>query len=421
MEEGYAKFIDLLKEFRTNIPLVDVLDGIPNYGKFLKDLVSNKSKMEQISAAFLNEECSAIVQNKLLPKLEFVAVDVKEIPKQEEVEDNLEELPFEEKVRIKTSIQDPATDLEMKPLPKHLKYSYLENDSLLTVFILALLKDDEKKRLVFVLKAQGSGDAKPIIQRQHRLYPNMKEVVKKEIIKLLNAGIIYPIKDSLWVSLVHCVPKKGGMTIVTNEKNKLVQARTVTDWRVFIDYQELRDEDIDDNFPDETLMSVSLNDEEEISLQAYENSKLYKARIKAYHDKKLKIQKEFKAEDKVLLYNSKYGFRSPKLISKWYGPFMIKHDFPSGYGELYDKHDGSFIVNGHHFKYHDGEQLNKLTSEEIHLMCEEGKMKAISFMAPFLAYYHKTIPWVAEKPFIYSVVENTCNKAKLYDLDKTGE
>ncbi|GJV83763.1 hypothetical protein Tco_1523661 [Tanacetum coccineum] len=57
------------KKVRINVLLVDVLAGMPNYGKFLKDLVSNKSKMEQISTAFLNEECSAIVQNKLPPKL----------------------------------------------------------------------------------------------------------------------------------------------------------------------------------------------------------------------------------------------------------------------------------------------------------------------------------------------------------------
>ncbi|GJW80310.1 reverse transcriptase domain-containing protein [Tanacetum coccineum] len=69
MEERYAKFIDLIKEVRINVPLVDALAGMPNYGKLLKDLVSNKSKMEQISVTFLNEECSAIVQNKLPPKL----------------------------------------------------------------------------------------------------------------------------------------------------------------------------------------------------------------------------------------------------------------------------------------------------------------------------------------------------------------
>ncbi|GKB51234.1 reverse transcriptase domain-containing protein [Tanacetum coccineum] len=70
IEERYAKFIDLIKEVRINVPLVDVLAGMPNYRKFLKDLVSNKSKMEQISVAFLNKECFTIVQNKLPPKFD---------------------------------------------------------------------------------------------------------------------------------------------------------------------------------------------------------------------------------------------------------------------------------------------------------------------------------------------------------------
>ncbi|GJR15667.1 putative reverse transcriptase domain-containing protein [Tanacetum coccineum] len=83
---------------------------------------------------------------------EFMVVDVKEIPKQEEVEDNFEELPLEECLRIKTSIQDPPTDLGMKPLPKHLEYAFLKKDSLLLVVIFALLKDDEKKHLVSILR-----------------------------------------------------------------------------------------------------------------------------------------------------------------------------------------------------------------------------------------------------------------------------
>ncbi|GKE48501.1 hypothetical protein Tco_1479759 [Tanacetum coccineum] len=189
MEERYAKFIDIIKEVKINVTLVDVLAGMPNYGKFSKDLVSNKSKMEQISDAFLNEECSAIVQNKLPPKLgdpgsilipyallddselflntlekineasldkefeEFVAVDVEEIPEQgEEDENNFEELTLEGNLRIKTSIQDPPTDLEMESLPKHLEYAFLEKDYLLPLVISALLKDDEKKRLVSILK-----------------------------------------------------------------------------------------------------------------------------------------------------------------------------------------------------------------------------------------------------------------------------
>jgi hypothetical protein len=56
----------------------------------------------------------------------------------------------------------------------------------------------------------------------------MREVVKKEVLQLLHAGIIYPVPHSEWVTLVQVVPKKGGMTVVKNEKNKLIPQRTVT-------------------------------------------------------------------------------------------------------------------------------------------------------------------------------------------------
>ncbi|GKE45385.1 reverse transcriptase domain-containing protein [Tanacetum coccineum] len=77
----------------------------------------------------------------------------------------------------------------------------------------------------------------------------MKEVVKKEIIKLFDVGIIYAIEDSPWVSPVHYVPKKGGMTVVTNEKNELVPTRIVTGWRVCIDYHKLNEGTRKEHFP----------------------------------------------------------------------------------------------------------------------------------------------------------------------------
>jgi len=67
----------------------------------------------------------------------------------------------------------------------------------------------------------------------------MREVVKKEVIKLLHAGIICPAAHSEWVSPVQVVPKKGGMTVVTNEKNELILQRTITGWRMCIDYRKL--------------------------------------------------------------------------------------------------------------------------------------------------------------------------------------
>ncbi|GJV70930.1 putative nucleotidyltransferase, ribonuclease H [Tanacetum coccineum] len=73
---------------------------------------------------------------------------------------------------------------------------------------------------------------KPSVQPQRRVNSNIKEVVKKEVIKLLDSGLIYPIFDSPWVSPVQVVPKKRGMTVVKNEKNELIPQRTVTGWRM---------------------------------------------------------------------------------------------------------------------------------------------------------------------------------------------
>ena len=67
----------------------------------------------------------------------------------------------------------------------------------------------------------------------------MKEVDKKEIIKLLDAGVIYPISDSNWVSPVYVVPKNGGITVVKNDKNELIPTRTVTGHQMCIDYKKL--------------------------------------------------------------------------------------------------------------------------------------------------------------------------------------
>ena len=82
-------------------------------------------------------------------------------------------------------------------------------------------------------------NARTSVEHQRRLNPVMKEVVGKEVMKWLNAGFIYAISNSPWVSLVHVVPKKGGFTVIRNEKNELIPTRTVTGWRVCIDYRKL--------------------------------------------------------------------------------------------------------------------------------------------------------------------------------------
>ena len=82
-------------------------------------------------------------------------------------------------------------------------------------------------------------DAKPVVDHQRWLNPKIKEVVRTEILKLLEAGIIYPIADSRWVSHVLYVPKKGGITVVPNDKNELIPQRIVTSYRMVIDFRKL--------------------------------------------------------------------------------------------------------------------------------------------------------------------------------------
>ncbi|GJZ07448.1 putative reverse transcriptase domain-containing protein [Tanacetum coccineum] len=135
------------------------------------------------------------------------------------------------------------------------------------------LKDEEKAALLKVLKSHKRAiawklsdikgvspefcthkilmeeDYEPSVQSQRRVNPKIHDVIKKEVEKLLDAGLIYPISDSPWVSPVHCVPKKGGMTVITNEENELIPTRLVTGWRVCIDYRKLNEATRKDHFP----------------------------------------------------------------------------------------------------------------------------------------------------------------------------
>nr|GEW25339.1 reverse transcriptase domain-containing protein [Tanacetum cinerariifolium] len=138
-----------------------------------------------------------------------------------------------EETKAKSSIEEPP-ELELKELPSHLEYAFLEESNKLPVIIANDLKNVEKEALI-------KEDYKPAVQSQRRVNPKIHDVIKKEVIKLLDAGMIYPISVSLWVSLIHCVPKKGGMAVVGNEHNELIPTKLVTGWRVCIDYRKFND------------------------------------------------------------------------------------------------------------------------------------------------------------------------------------
>nr|GEV21796.1 DNA-directed DNA polymerase [Tanacetum cinerariifolium] len=127
------------------------------------------------------------------------------------------ELKVFEAKTVKSSI-DESPEVELKDLPPHLEYAFLEGNNKLPVIIAKELGDEKKSALI-------------------------------KVEKLLDAGLIYPISDSLWVSPVHCVPKKGGFTIIENEENELIPTRLVTGWRVCIDYEKLNEAIRKHHFP----------------------------------------------------------------------------------------------------------------------------------------------------------------------------
>nr|GEZ30046.1 reverse transcriptase domain-containing protein [Tanacetum cinerariifolium] len=158
----------------------------------------------------------------------------------------------------KSSIDEPL-EVELKDLPSHLEYVFLEGDNKLPVIIAKDLSVEEKIALITVLKSHKRAiawklsdikgidpefcthkilmeeDFEPAVQHQRRVNPKIHDVIKQEVLKLLDARLRYSISDSPWVSPIHYVPKKGGFIVVKNEKNELILTRLVTSWRVCID------------------------------------------------------------------------------------------------------------------------------------------------------------------------------------------
>nr|GFA32774.1 DNA-directed DNA polymerase [Tanacetum cinerariifolium] len=256
------KVFQIFHDLHFDISFADALLLMPKLASTIKSLLANTDKLFELAKVPLNENCSAMLLKNLPEKLgdpgkflipcDFPGVEVchalaelgasinlmplsiwKKLSLPEltptrmtlELADsrskstsNLREVllenrscfnkciwignyPQAEELKEKSSVEEPP-ELELKELPSHLEYAFLEDSNKLP-----------------------------------------------EVIKVLDAGMIYHIFDSPWVSLIHCVPKKGGMTIVANENNELIPTRLVTGWRVCIDYRKLNDATRKDHFP----------------------------------------------------------------------------------------------------------------------------------------------------------------------------
>ncbi|KAK1432034.1 hypothetical protein QVD17_08920 [Tagetes erecta] len=240
--------------------MADIIDGcIPHCGDEATEFCFVCDRLKQEHEHELMEE---------LKSVEVLAVREGRPPWTHHVEN----LPDEISSGLKPSLMSPPK-VELKELPKHLKYAFLGADQTLPVIIAANLDEEQETELLKVLTANKAAigwtiadlkgispsvvmhkiitdeEAKPARDAQRRLNPNMREVVKKEVIKWLDAGIIYPISDSAWVSPTQTVPKKAGIQVISSENGEQIATRPVTGWRVCIDYRKLNAATSKDHFP----------------------------------------------------------------------------------------------------------------------------------------------------------------------------
>nr|GEV02714.1 reverse transcriptase domain-containing protein [Tanacetum cinerariifolium] len=205
-------------------------------------------------------------------------------------------------------------------------------------------------------------DFKPAVQHQRRVNPKIHDVIKNEVLKLLDAGLIYPISDSPWVLLLQefrfkVIDTKGAENMATDHLSRLENP-----------HQNVLDpKEINESFPLETLNMVSSRGNSstpnvqlnELRDQAYENSVIYKEKTKRLHSSKIK-DCVFNIGDRVLLFNSRLKIFSGKLKSCWSVPFTISYVFPYGTVELTQPDGPNFKVNGHKLKHYFGDNIPKM-------------------------------------------------------------
>nr|GEV17497.1 reverse transcriptase domain-containing protein [Tanacetum cinerariifolium] len=266
-----AKFMEIFRDLHFELSFADALIHMPKFAPMFKKLLNKKDKLIKLTKTPLNENCSAVVLKKLPEKLgdpgrflipfasgnhtpyyepivsnsspsltpfgesDFILKEIENYLNDDSIKSEDSNFDMEGDILILEALlnSDPSPPLPNQKdyfpeVPKDLKVIEPKNDK---------SSDDEPPEvklkelpphMEYILLEE---DYSPKVQSQRRVNPKINDVIKKEVEKLLGAGLVYPISYSPWVSPIHCVSKKGGMTVITNDENELVPTRLVTGWR----------------------------------------------------------------------------------------------------------------------------------------------------------------------------------------------
>nr|GFB60163.1 reverse transcriptase domain-containing protein [Tanacetum cinerariifolium] len=225
-----AKFMEIFCDLHFELSFADALVHMPKFVPMFKKLLNNKNKLIELTKTPLNENCSAVVLKKLLEKLEgdilileaLLNDDPEPLPNQKNYFPTVhKDLKVIEPKNNKSSDDEPP-EVELKELPPHFEYAFLGENNKWPVIISKDLSINEKSALIEVLKSRKKAIAWKLtdirgidpefyshkilleddyslkVQSQTRVNPKIHDVIKKEVEKFLDAGLIYPISDSPW-------------------------------------------------------------------------------------------------------------------------------------------------------------------------------------------------------------------------------
>nr|GEU32909.1 reverse transcriptase domain-containing protein [Tanacetum cinerariifolium] len=268
-----------------------------------------------------------------------------------------------EETKAKSSIKEPP-ELELKELPSHLEYAFLEDTDKLPVIIAKHLKDVEKEALI-------KEDYKPAVQSQRRVNLKIHDVIKKEVIKLFDAGMIYPISNSPWVSPIHCVPKKGGMTVVANENNELIPTSVKLEKCHFMCKEEIvlghkisksRIE------VDRAKVDVIAKLPHPTTVKGVRSFLGHAGSENLASDHLSRLENPYKdvLENKDINENFPLETLGSLSSSSSHGPFTITQVFPYGTVELSQPNGPNFKVNGHLVKHYFGGDIPSKIVPDLH-------------------------------------------------------